>query len=102
MGKNKRNNFNLKRKRRKIMTEEKHVEPKTSTTPKKRDRSRIKSVIITGPSITVNKKIYGASAMATTYTTSTKLPDKEKVQEICAEAYMKLLRLFTFSEDTNE
>lgn len=62
---------------------------------KKRDRSRNKKVIIAGPSVTVNGKIYGVSAMQTTYGSSMALPDKEKVQAICAEAYMKLLGLFT-------
>lgn len=76
------------------------VSPK-SRTPKG-DRARSKSVIITGPSIKINNKVYGSSAMTTTYVSSMKLPDKEKVQEICAEAYMKLLSLCTSNNDNEE
>jgi len=62
---------------------------------KKRDRSRNKKVVIVGPSVEINGKIYGASAMQTNYESSMSLPDKERVQAVCAEAYMKLLALFT-------
>lgn len=54
-----------------------------------------KKITVTGMSVTLNGKVYGTTAMETTYETSLSLPCKERVQEICAEAYIKLLRLFT-------
>jgi len=65
------------------------------TESKREKRTRVKKVTITGMSVSVNGKIYGSAAMVTVYDTSLPLPNKEKVQEVCAEAYMKLLRLFT-------
>lgn len=68
----------------------------------KTNRKRNKKLVITGPSITVNGKIYGVSAMQTTYDSSMKLPDKEQVQKICTQTYMALLKLFTDNSSSVE
>lgn len=68
----------------------------------KTSRKRNKKLVITGPSVIVNGRIYGVSAMQTTYDSAMKLPDKEQVQEVCTQAYMALLKLFTDNSSSVE
>jgi TolA-binding protein len=94
-------NLSLEKENRSLHTKPKEM-AKMADKVIKTSRKRNKKIVITGPSITVNEKIYGISAMQTTYDSAMKLPSKEQVQEVCTQAYMALLKLFTDNNHTQE